>query len=856
MKMNSVMFCTLMRSAIFKRKVRHKVLMFSTIDSTTSYYIDPRNILYNAGTTDQRQNGTTTTTTTNVSSNFFTTTGINDDTQNQQQYLMTMTIQWLQDSRDNNNSNNHSTRHRSAMAKNLIERWIQYFDDHNGITVNNDNRYSNNKDNINTNENTIRFVLIIIKRWLYQRHPSFDHDSKELMHYMYRILFIIQQDTKQQLKSSSLSMNKNTHKNYTCSNAYQLLQTFYTYSITMNETKLLPKPKAYSMVLEIFSNVLLLKKKLTKKAISNHNNTNHQATGNDNCIDSEEDFTAMADQLMEQLNTTVHALQPHQQMSQILSDIIVAQNSYLQLLARYATIQQLQQITEKAEHYLFHNMVQPNIKSYTAVIQGWVNINSPKRAIALFDHMIENGILPDQICYNVCLHALGNAGYARQAHEMLCKMTQIARENHDKSLLPDAYSFLAVIKAYTKCNEPNKAVEVLEQMIRQESQMQNGNSGTNSNNHITTIYTTILDVLARQPNSGPNVEFMLQHMEQLYQQTGIGQPCREAYTIAIRAWGQMTTTNIIAPDRATDIFRRMQNKSIEQQSCDRYHQYDLSPCIISYTTLIHAWAQSYRIDAPKHALQILRHIEHQQKLYQQGDNIDAVGVSPDTITYNVVLSAFARHGLANDAQQLLNEMKARMLTDHDGIYVTMYPNVISYATVIHAYKNSRRHDADIRANVLLLELEHLYDTTGNTSLKPTPDIYSAAILAQHTNIEVAEKIFWRMVDRHEQKQHHSSTVDCNTLYAPNTCVCNALLRLWSKSEDPVAPQRAEMILHWMERYMEQRNDDDGTISSIVPNYDSYRFVLQAWYKSKRRNAYQYIHKIQSKIRLKYPSIQE
>ena len=190
---------------------------------------------------------------------------------------------------------------------------------------------------------------------------------------------------------------------------------------------------------------------------------------------------------------------------------------------------------------------------------------------------------------------------------------------------------------------------------------------------------------------------------------------------------------------------------------------NLSPCTISYTSLIHAWAQSGRKDAPGRALQILRFMERQQPS----------GAIPDSITYNVVLSALARHGLALEAHQLLNEMIARMHDNNNKNYGEkrlMYPNVISWATVIQAYSRSQRSDSWIKANDLLLELEHLYDSNGLLSLQPTMDIYSVAILAQKWgyHIDVAEQIFWRIIDRYQQ----NSVLKNNP---PNTSVCNALL---------------------------------------------------------------------------------
>ena len=265
----------------------------------------------------------------------------------------------------------------------------------------------------------------------------------------------------------------------------------------------------------------------------------------------------------------------------------------------------------------------------------------------------------------------------------------------------------------------------------------------------------------------------------------------------------------------------------------------LSPNTISYTTLIQAWAQSDRRDAPNRALHILRFMEQQQE----------IGAMPDTMTYNVVLHALSRHGLAIEAHQLLNEMIGRMMHNIDDTEKsTTYPNQISWATVIQAYNNSKGSNSGMKSNDLLLELEHLYDTTRIRSLQPNADIYSMAILAQISgdHADIAEQLFWRMMDRYQQNAvvpiHHVKNIP------PNTSVCNALLHFWSRSHDPAAPQRAETILRWMEDHTAPRNDGAPLSMSVAPNQDSYQYVLRTWHRSKRRNASMYIQKIQRKMR--------
>jgi pentatricopeptide repeat protein len=723
-----------------------------------------------------------------------------DKLQQLKESLITVTIRWLQ-GRSTKNDNSSWNGHHVAVARHLLERWIVYH----GKTT-----------NVNSTDRVLsaRFASLIIKRWLKERHVT-DSDTKELLGCFYRVLHLSRRTSS---ASSSSSKSSNTDN----IRAPNLLQTFYNYSIQMKEPRLRPGPQAYSMVFE---------------SLSDHVPTSSQQQHHHVVVET---TIHTADRCMQQLQEeydTVHLSSPW-----LLSDLIVAQNSYLQVLVR--TSSSTQQDPEKAEQFLLQRMIQPNAKSYAAVLQNWVNQNAPDRACMLLDHMFRTGLVVDLVCVNICLQALGNSGYGARAQEMLWNMIRLSKENNNKDMLPDEYSYLAVIKAWAKCNEPYKAMEVLEQMIQQPGP---SDLVGNQLRPTSAIYTTILDAFARQPNSGPEVEAMLERMEQLYEQTGIAKPCRKAYTIAIRAWGT-TATKWDAPDRATEVFRRMQNMSLQLNNS----RMDLSPCTIAYTTLIHAWAQSHRTDAPKRALTILRHMEkvHRDEICRVSKH--STLVSPDTITLNAVLNAFARHGKADDAHQLLDEMKQRMFRrscndDAHGV-TTMCPNVISWATVIQAYINSHRVDAGNQANDLLFELEDLYDKSDDVSLKPTPAIYSVAILAQDRNVDAAEVILWRMVDRYHRHVLNSSTTNVaigSALYAPNTSVCNAILHLWSKSDNPVAPQRAESILQWMEKQVQ--NDADG--SSLKPDINSFQFVMETWNRSKRRTAHLHIQTLETKIEM-------
>ena len=499
----------------------------------------------------------------------------------QQQQLTGMTVQFLQHGVDDR-STIHDPMMRDqqtiAMIQNLLESWIQYYN----------NSSKNTKSQQRSKDLSLRFSIILFQKWFhcYSQNapiPNRHISSHRMMHYLYRILYLLQQESKQQYylhKQSSRGPNVSNatkSRNHTyIQRSLQLLQTLYQYSTKHEESQCHPTPKAYSMVLETLSYYHISRS-------DDDNDDPSDTTWNTRTI------VGRADELMKQLHELHNRDRDHhrrrrsppftQNNNNALDNIRVAQNSYLRLLARCCSeirsrpvgatkmvsverVPYALNLAKKAEDYLWkHVQSQPmkyftpldGMKSYSAVLQAYVNQNAPDLACEVLNRMVHHGIRPDRVCYNICLQALGNAGHATQAHDLLLQMMQLSREDNNRSanhigsanmpLLqpPDVCSYFAVIKSYANCNDVTNVIRVFEQMIQ------------NDIIPDAIIYITVLDVLAHQPNSGPLVEEMLLYLERLYygntgseshestvttgttaNVTSFVKPSREAYTIAVR----------------------------------------------------------------------------------------------------------------------------------------------------------------------------------------------------------------------------------------------------------------------------------------------------------------------------------
>lgn len=99
-------------------------------------------------------------------------------------------------------------------------------------------------------------------------------------------------------------------------------------------------------------------------------------------------------------------------------------------------------------------------QTYTILIYGWARVRDSKRALELFDEMLQQGLVPDIVCFNAIIAALCRAGELALAHEWLKEMRQIHK------LEPDAATYSAFLSAATEMKDLNASIKVLDRMKR------------------------------------------------------------------------------------------------------------------------------------------------------------------------------------------------------------------------------------------------------------------------------------------------------------------------------------------------------------------------------------------------------
>jgi pentatricopeptide repeat protein len=97
-------------------------------------------------------------------------------------------------------------------------------------------------------------------------------------------------------------------------------------------------------------------------------------------------------------------------------------------------------------------------------------------------------------------------------------------------------------------------------------------------------------------------------------------------------------------------------------------------------------------------------------------------VKPDTYTYNTLINALAKSGDGNSAaraEEILNVMEQRFQAGDK----SFKPNTRSHTSVIDAWAKSGEAGAARRAEQILENLKALYESTGDTDIKP--NVYTA-----------------------------------------------------------------------------------------------------------------------------------
>lgn len=323
-------------------------------------------------------------------------------------------------------------------------------------------------------------------------------------------------------------------------------------------------------------------------------------------------------------------------------------------------------------------------------------------------------------------------------------------------------------------------------------------------------------------------------------------PNQRSYNTLLKAWAKSKTKG--SAHQAEQILRYMEDSfwaTIKPHNHHHHHHHNhdnfLIPDRISFTTCINAWARSAAPDAAERAEEILNRMEHLAATLAASKNTSTIhirhkDIQPDVITFNSVIHAWANSPhphASNRCERLLQRME---LIHHKNNY-PLRPDRISYNTVIHALANSGQKNSAPRAQHVLERMEAAYEN-GNHAAKPDIISFNSVMNAHAKSREPgsalhAERILLRLEQKYEQKRHEhdSKNNEKNNIIQPDTYSYNTVIGAWSNSGDANAALKAESLLRRMIALSAKRSS-----SPVRPDVKTYNTVLAALARSQDRRA--------------------
>ena len=322
-------------------------------------------------------------------------------------------------------------------------------------------------------------------------------------------------------------------------------------------------------------------------------------------------------------------------------------------------------------------------------------------------------------------------------------------------------------------------------------------------------YTEELDKLAKlgTKESANQAEQLLRELEQRSRYHPNLTPNTVTYNTVLHALAKCGEAH-----RAEQILRRM------EQLFNKNH---VQPDVITYTTVIYAYANSTLPNSAVRAEQLFFEMERKaeeedQKQRQdrtnnsQSKSNSSSSVTPNTRTYNMVLSAIAKRGTPERAHQILCHMMNKYRNGHP-----VKPNTTSFTIVMDAWarnvgdKNNSSPKTD--STQYVEQLFHEMKQWDNC--QPNIVTYNTLIhvFAQHGHAQRAEHILQTML---LPQQPTTST----PAVIPNTISFTTVIEAWANSGDPQGPMKAEYWLQQMEH-----------IYHTLPDVWTYNAVFHAYY---------------------------
>lgn len=382
------------------------------------------------------------------------------------------------------------------------------------------------------------------------------------------------------------------------------------------------------------------------------------------------------------------------------------------------------------------NGYQPNEVQYSSLIHACAKASDQKAAETWFKKMEGLGMKPNQISYNSELYACARSGDTVKAEDWLEKMIATGFK-------PDEFSFNALVHSFALMGSFQKAEEWFEQM-RSADIMPNE------------ISFTLLIRACALAGEEQRAEYWLNQLK------------AAGFTPHECSYNAMILASVRA--KSPMDAEKLLLKFLREEEC-------FKPNVVSFNTLISAWARKGRIDKATTWLDMMVQYNLEPTIVTYSTVIDACakaenlksaeswmetmiqkGIHPNQVTFNTLLNACARKGDFCCAEKWMYEMER----------LGIAPSIITYNCLINACKTAGN----------INHAEHYFFKMQDAGLKPNNITYNTVINTCACQGNVKRTEWW--VEEMKRNGITPTIVTYGTL-----CKAYGKAGLWKELEDVI-----------------------------------------------------------------------